>query len=163
MDLGSVVAAWAHWPTDWIIIGAFAAIVALDTIRAGANRASALAIAFPIATILYSAIPQTFALNTIAQQFNAPIAQIALFAVLLVITYILIHRILSFYGASSSSAIPAIVTGLAVAAVVVVFWLQIPPLQSIWHFGPQVSAVFAESYRFFWILAAYAALAFARS
>jgi len=167
MDFSSsyslVASAVAHWPTDWILIGALVAFVALDTIRSGSNRACALALALPIASILFSLVPHTFILEGVLKQFGSPLAQAICYVVLLVGVYILVHRMLFMYGDSSGSPLPALMTGAALAALFTVFWLQEPALGALWTFGDQVHLVFAESYRALWLLAGYALLAYSRS
>ena len=98
----------------------------------------------------------------IADQHNSPLLNTVFVLILLAVVFVCMYRITDTYGADSSHPIQALLAGLAVAVVAVVIWLQIPSLDSVWHFGPQVQALFGAAYRFWWLLIAYIALAFAR-
>ncbi|MBI4090795.1 MAG: hypothetical protein HY422_02120, partial [Candidatus Komeilibacteria bacterium] len=67
------------------------------------------------------------------------------------------------WGGEEGLTIQAAIAGVAAAGVVVTMWVATPPLQSLWQFGPQVQEIFGETYRFFWLISAFAALAFVRS
>ncbi len=152
-----------HWPTDWIIIGAIAVFIALDTLRSGGTRASALALALPVGLFTLDALPRALFIGSVSKQFSTPVLQAVLFGIVFVALYVLIYRIIGFYSTSTGAPIEALLTGLAATAILMVVWLQVPALNSLWHFGSQVQAVFGESYRFWWLAASYLALAFARS
>jgi hypothetical protein len=162
MNLGSLSALSAHWPVDWIVLGALAAIVALDAMRSGPARASTLAVVAPLSLVLISALPQAFLLGAISQQFSQPAAQVLLFAVVFGVLFMLVHRII-FSFSENGGPLQALIAGVAGAAVVAVVWLQVPALQSLWHFGPQVQMVFGETYRLWWLFIAYLGLAFIRA
>ena len=91
---------------------------------------------------------------------EAPAA--TLFGILFVAFFIITYRIIGSYGMTGAFPVQATLGGIAAAIIVLVFWLQIPALDTLWHFGPQVQAVFAEKYRLLWIIGAFLALAFAR-
>ncbi len=153
---------FAHWPTDWILIGAFAAFAALDAMRSGSARAAALILSLPAALLLLQELPKAFFLGPLAAQVSSPFAQLAIFVALSVVLYIAAHRVI-FTFSDGAQPIQALITGLAAAIVLVIIWLQVPALHSLWHFGDQVQAVFGAAYRFWWLVGAYLGLAFARS
>ncbi len=152
----------AHWPTDWILLGAFAVFVALDALRSGSARAATLALAAPLSLVLVDALPQTFLAGSLSQQFAAPAAQVVLFALIFGVLFLLIHRIVYSFS-ENGGVLQALIAGVAATAAVAVVWLQIPALQSLWQFGPQAQLVFGEAYRLWWLIGAYTALAFVRS
>lgn len=154
---------FTHWPTDWIIIGAIAVFIALDTLKNGGTRASALALSLPATLFVLEALPRALFIGAISKQFSTPVLQAVLFGIVFVTLYILIYRIIGFYSTSTGAPVEALLTGLAATAILVVVWLQVPALDSLWHFGTQVHAVFGEAHRFWWLAASYLALAFARS
>jgi hypothetical protein len=162
MNLGSLSGVIAHWPTDWIIIGAFAAVIALDTMRSGSARAATLALVAPLSLLMVNMVPQAFIAGQVSQQLTAPAAQVLLFAVIFGVLFLVIHRII-FSFSENGGPIQALIAGLSATAVFVVVWLQVPALESLWHFGPQVQLVFGEVYRLWWLIGAYIALAFVRS
>ncbi len=163
MDAGSVSSFLAHWPTDWIIIGALAVFIALDTIRSGSNRALSFALALPLTVFIRELMSNAFVLGNLLQQLTAPYAQTILFIVAFIIVYLLIHRMIGFYGSSSNGPFSALIVGIACAVLATIVWIQTPSLFSLLQPGSQVQGVFAEGYRFWWMAAAYLALAFARS
>ncbi len=161
-DLTQFSLSTGGFPIDWIVIAVFACVVALETFRAGSNRAAALALALPAALMVLAALPTAFFIGPMVSQFSGGMQGAVLFSVVLFGLFILIHKMFGFYGDSSGSFFQALIAGIATAAIAIVVWLQEPALQALWHFGPQVQAVFAEAYRFWWILLAYIALAVSR-
>jgi|SRR3989344_358044 len=147
---------------DWVILVAFALVIAIDGFRNGLSRASALALALPLTLLLARSMPEARFMGGIADQLNSPLLNTVFVLILLAVVFVCMYRITDTYGADSSHPIQALLAGLAVAVVAVVIWLQIPSLDSVWHFGPQVQALFGAAYRFWWLLIAYIALAFAR-
>lgn len=153
---------FSNWPTDWIVLGAVAALLSLDALRSGPARAATLALALPAALLLQHMLSIAAYLGPIVAGFGSSMKDIIVFAVIIVFLYVVVHRIV-FSFSDSGGPLPALIGGVAATIVLVVVWLQVPALDSLWHFGAQVEAVFAGSYRFWWLLVAYAGLAFARS
>ena len=166
MDFSSgyslVANALAHWPTDWIVLGAAAALLSLDALRSGPARAATLALVLPAALLLMQLLPRAAFVGSVIAGFDNAFKDLIIFSVISVLLYIVIHKII-FSFSDSDGPLPALIAGVSAAIVLIVVWLQVPALGTLWHFGPQVQAVFAESYRFWWLLVAYAGLAFARS
>lgn len=160
MDITQLAAAW---PLDWILIGAFAALVSLDALRSGTGRAASVALVLPVVLFTLQELPKTAFLSVFVSQFSTPIMQAVLFAILFVIYYILIRRIVGVWSESQGGPMQALIAGVACTVVVVCMWLQVTELDTVWHFGAQLQAIFSESYRLLWLLAAYAALAYVRS
>ncbi len=146
-----------------MIIGGFTLLAALDCVRSGARRVSQLSLAFPLAALLMQSLPQAFILGDVADQFSTPLMQALLLGVVFVSLYILIGRIGLSWGGEEGLAIQAAIAGVAASGIVVTMWIATPPLQSLWHFGPQVQEIFGETYRFWWLLGSFAALAYLRS
>lgn len=152
-----------HWPIDWILIGAFAVFVALDAFRSGGTRAAALVFALPSTLLVLDALPHALFVGNLSSQFSSPLLQAALFGIVFVPLYILTYRIIGMYSVSSGAIVQALIIGVAAAAITTTIWLQIPALTALWHFGPHVQTIFGASYRFWWFVVGYLALAFARS
>lgn len=148
---------------DWIIVAALVIVIAFDTLRSGSNRASALALALPTTLLVREQLSSAAFVSGLVGQFSTPLLQVVLFAILFVPLYFFSYRIIGAWGSSSGRPVEALLTGLASTAIVVIVWLSIPALDAVWHFGPQAQYVFSESYRFWWLLVSYGALAFARS
>lgn len=162
MNLDAVSGFVSHFPTDWVIILVFAVLVAGDTVRAGSARASALALSLPATLLIISTIPNAKMLSGVAGQFSSPVPKAVLFGIVFAIAYILVRRMSASYSSNTGEIIQSVLAGAAASFVAVVVWLQVPELQAIWSFGPQVQAVFGEAYRFWWIVGSYVALGFAR-
>lgn len=163
MNLDTVTSAFSGIPTDWLIIGAFAIFAAFEAFRGGAQRVSQIALALPIASLLFESISKTAILGGVLEQFSTPLIGTIVFFALVALIYVFIGRIGLSWGGGESGAMRAALAGVALTALVLIFWIQIPTPDSLWQFGPQVQTIFAESYRFWWLLASYAALAFVRS
>lgn len=162
MDVSSISGFFSYIPIDWIVLFAITALIAFDAVRAGSGRAIALALALPASLFLIVELPHAILLSGISAQFGTPILKSALFGIVFIITYLLVRRITGTYGNGGGAMIQALLTGIATVSVVVVVWLQLPELQSVWHFGSHVQAIFGEQYRFWWIIVSYAVLAFTR-
>ncbi len=165
MDLTSLThipSLLAHWPTDWIIVGAVTVFIAFDTLRSGGTRASALALALPATVLILEAVPHASGIGALAQRLSTPVLQVLLFVALFVALYILTYRIIGFFSAASGGPVQALFCGLGATAILMAVWVSMPELSALWHFGPQVQAVFSEPYRFWWLLGGYGAIAFAR-
>ena len=161
MDVTSWGFAFTNWPTDWIVIGAVAMLIALDSLRSGRARASALALSLPATLLITSALPHAAFLGTLGATTSS-VMQVVVFTGIFIAMYISAYRMI-FSFSDGGGVIQSLVAGIAAAIILTVVWLLVPALHSIWHFGPQVQAVFGEAYRFWWLLASFAALAFVRS
>jgi len=162
MDLSSISSLFTHWPTDWILIGAFAVFAALDAMRTGPARAAALSLSLPVALLLLQELPKAFLVGSASTQLASSLAQVGVFVALAVVMYFVVYRII-FAFSNGLGPIQALLAGLAAAIVLVVVWLQVPALDSVWHFGDQVQAVFGTAYRFWWLIGSYIALAAVRN
>src|SRR3989344_3236855 len=162
MDLSALSSVLTHWPIDWILIGAFAAFAALDAIRSGPTRATALMLSLPAALLLIDKLHDAVFLGSLSAQLVSPLAQAGIFAVVATALYFVIHRVI-FDFSNGLPPLQALIAGIAAAVVVVVIWLQVPGLEAVWNFGEQVQAVFGEAYRFWWLAGSYIALAVVRN
>ena len=162
MNLPSLTSLPMNWPTDWIILGAIAAIIALDALRSGSSRAVALSLAAPLALLLTNAIPQAALLGPVSTQLTTTAAQALLFGAVFVMLFFALYRIVYSFS-ETGGVVQALLSGIAAATMLIVVWLQVPALLSLWHFGPQVQLVFGEVYRLWWLVAALIALAFVRT
>ncbi len=163
MNLDSLTSLYNAVPTDWMIIAVLAIFAAFDALRSGARRIASLSLALPVAALLFGAISSAAFLGDAVAQFSSPVPQAALFFILLIGIYILINRIGLAWGSESGQTLQAALAGVAAVALAVVIWIQIPALDALWHFGPQMQLIFGETYRFWWLIGSYAALAFVRS
>ena len=159
MDFQGAASALSGIPLDWIVIGAFFIIVSADALRAGSTRASALSLSFPLAFVLFQMVPQTILLGSLTNSFSNWIEQAVIFAIIEAVLFVCFHQMFFAYD-RYTSLFSAAIAGLAATVAVLVVWTEAPVLQSLWHFGPFIQAVFGSSYKFFWLIAAYFALAF---
>ena len=163
MDLPDPGAIFRSIPIDWLILGGLAFVGGFEFIRDGSRRSAALALALPIALLLFLALGEAAVLGSITDGMETAYAQALFFGALVVIAYILVLRVGLSYGGARSQPIQAAVAGVALTIIALCIWLQTPALDTLWHFGAQVQSLFAEQYRFWWLLGAYIALAFART
>ena len=150
-----------HLPVDWIIIGVLVIVIAFDAIRSGSARAATLALTAPLTLLLFGALSHAAIAGPVVAQFSAVSAQMLLFGAVFVVTFLFMSRIVdSFSG--NGGVLQGLLAGIAGTVVLLVISLQVPALQTLWHFGPQVQLIFGEAYRFWWLLVAFAVLAFVR-
>ena len=161
MDIASsTLALFAAWPADWVILSGIAALFALECFKYGSNRTSAIAIAMPVCFLIAQWLPTTFITDTVARELVQPIYLASMFAVVFVGVYLLAYRMVFSFN-STGSVLQALLCGGAAAVIIVVVWIQTPGLKDLWQFSPQITYLFVESYRAWWLVGGYVALAFA--
>jgi hypothetical protein len=162
MDFQAWGMLFSNWPTDWFIIGAIAAFIALDALRSGTARAASLILAVPAALLVTDSMAQSFFIGPLTAQFTAPAIQIGIFIGIFMILYIATHRAI-FTFSEGGGVIQSLAAGVAATVVLLIVWLQVPMLDTLWHFSDSVQTVFGPAYRFWWLIVAFLALTFARS
>lgn len=164
MSLDSIVSVLLQWPTDWVLICTFAVLVTVDALRSGAGKAASLAFALPISLLALSTLPHSAFIGLSAQQLATnDMATAAVFLVFIVAFYLFARRTLGFWDDTAGAPLQSVLIGISCAIIVVIMWLHVPALASIWSFSPQLHAIFGEAYRLWWMIAAYATLAYVRS
>ncbi len=150
-------------PFEWFVLGGIALVLMADTLRAGMGRAAALAVALPLTLVLHSFLKTAVVLGSVSALSGSSMVQAGVFAVLLALSYFMVRRMgLDFLDGGMGQPIQAILAGVAAAAILAIVSLQVPILSQILPFSAQTKAIFAEQFRFWWLLGAYLALAFAR-
>lgn len=163
MDMSSVTGVFTGAPYDLLAIGAFIVLIALDSLRSGIGRACAIALALPMATLLYALVPATVGLGAVSVLNASPTMQLATFGAMAFITYLIVRRIaLEYIESGRGEPIQALLASTAATAVLIVVWLQLPMTNEIWPLSGKIQAVFSEQYRLIWLFGSYLALAFAR-
>ncbi len=163
MNLDAVTGVFTGIPYDWLALGGFIVIIALDSLRSGIGRACAIALSLPLATVLYALVEQTAVVGNLALLDSSSVAKLVTFGVIAIATYLLVRRIaLEYVESGTGEPIQALLAGGAATAVLVVVWLQLPMSADVWQVSDKVQAIFAEQYRLIWLLGSYLALAFAR-
>ncbi len=163
MEANSVLDFFLKLPADWIIIGSFAMIMLVDALRVGSARISTLAIAALMSLLVQDTISSAAFFGPVAAQLSTPVLQAVFFGIIYILTYVLVRRIFIDYGELHGQPLQAIFAAIAVTALIVTVWLQVPALAAVWNFGDQVHSVFSEAFRFWWLLLGLAALAFAKA
>lgn len=151
----------AHWPISWIIVVAIFAFFAFDSYRAGISRTTAVALALPLSLICAQLFPQTYFLGAFATPLNTPTLHAAIIGVFFVLLYLLIIRMVDSFGGGGGGVLSALLAGAGTTVILIAVWTQSPVLSSLWQLAP-LPAFFAESYRLFWLMGGYTAIAFAR-
>ncbi len=162
MDFQAWWALVEQWPTDWIIIVAVAIFIALDARRSGTARAAPLMVSLPAVLLITNTLPDAIFLGVLSVQITAPLAEAAIFVGIAILLYFVAHRAI-FSFSEGGGVVQALIAGFAASVILVIVWLQVPALESVWSFGDQVRMIFGEAYRFWWLIAAFAGLTFARS
>lgn len=165
MNTQAVLTLLTHPPIDWVIFLVIAIILLVDSLRSGTGRASAVALAAPASYFLYTELElgKTFILSQLTSSLNTTVLQAGLLAGIFVLTFFLFHRIMYSFGGSSASPLQSILSSLSATVVLIVMWVHVPVLESVWHFSSQFQSAFGATYAFLWVVVAYLALAFVRS
>ena len=148
---------------DLIVIGGLILIAFFAVLRTGTGQATALALAFPFAALLYSELPNTFLIGPALQKITVTGTQAAIFGILFVISLFLLYRIVTCYDSLTGGSVIGVLSGVSVVILLIITWLQIPALVAIHQFTAPLPQIFAEAYRLYWTLAALLILAYVRS
>lgn len=160
--MGNITGIFSAVPLDWFIIGGILILVAFDSLRSGIGRAAAFAVALPLALTLAGFAAKAVPLASVSI-LSSKSGAAGLFAILIILAYFLVRRMgLEFLDGGMGQPIQAILAGAALAVICAIVWLEADALNAYWQFGPQVQSLFSEGFRLWWLLGAYAALAFAR-
>ena len=150
-------------PVDWVFIVCSALLASFDVLRNGAGRVCALALALPAALLLNATFPQAIFLGgLIDEDAMTPLIGGLIFLIFTVALYFLLRRMDASYGGEYGQPIQALLGGCAVTIILVVVWLGVPHLGSLWQFGDSVPLIFGPQYAFWWLIGSYATLAFIR-
>lgn len=147
-------------PLDFVILGSIAIVVALDSMRSGIGRASALVVALTSALFFSSLLSDTAFIGKIV---SSPMMKIGAFIALVAVNYFFLRRMgLEYLSGGIGQPLQSALAGIAATAVCAVIWLSVPGLSEYWEFSNSIQAIFAEQFRLIWLLGAFGALAFAR-
>ena len=167
MDVGGsysdMAAMFSGVPLGWLVILGLVVLLSLDAMRSGLSRAVAISISLPIAFFLQNLLQQAVFLGPLLGSSESSVVKVVVAGGLLLVVFILVYRMVDTYSTDAYGSLQAVLTGIATTIVLVILWTLISPLNTLWDFGPSVQSSFSESYRFWWLLVAYIAIAFARS
>ena len=163
MNLTALFPTWlSSIPLGWIVIAVVFFLLTFDAMRSGPGRAAVIAMASSISMFLYNLLPHTMLLGAFIASSNRTILA-ALFGLLFVASFVLVYRMSSIFGGSSGGFLFSFIAGISATIALIVTWVQIQPLESLWNLGSQIQAVFGTSFAAFWLIGIYLALAFIRS
>ena len=163
MDFSSVLQTFSGLQADWVIIATFTLFASLDVVAYGARRECALALALPLAGGLFTMLSQAVVIGPWLGGLTWIYAQGCVFLALTFLIFFVINQLNFAEAGEFGRPLLAGLAGIALTAILIVVWLSIPALQTLWQFGPSVQALFAEQYRFFWLAGSFLVLAFTRS
>jgi len=163
MDISLITSFFAHPPLDWVIFGVLVLIIGIDALRSGTARAATLSIALPVTLFFSNTLSHAILVGPFIDKFSNPLIEAAIFGGIFIVVFFLTYRIMYSLGGNAAPPFASIMASFAATIVMYVMWLQVPALQSVWHFGPQIQSIFGALYAFWWMLVAYLALAFIRS
>lgn len=163
MDMSAVVGFFARIPTDWIILFAVAAFGALDSLRSGSARVCAASLALPMTAFLAPLVSKASFIAPFAEQLPKTWGSTLVFVLLFIVLFVFARRMCGMWGMNTDGVIQALLAGITLSVVMVCVWIASPALQgTVWHFGATTQTVFGEAWTLWWMLGAYAALAFVR-
>ncbi len=158
--MDAVTGIFSAVPFDYVVLGGVFLALALDSLRNGIGRAAAFAVALPLAVMIHSLLSSAAFVGGIVED---DVVGIGVFGIVIAMMYLLVRRIgLDFLDGGIGQPMQAIIASAAATIVCAVVWLHADSLHTLWNFNDSIQALFAERWRFFWLIGAYAALAFAR-
>lgn len=155
-------AGFGGFSVDLIALAGIIVVFVLDALRNGIGRAASVALALPLALMLHTLLASAAFLGEL-DVLQSGTGRIASFALVAACMYVLIRRMgLDYLDTGSGGFLYALLAGTAATVVCAVVWVHEPALTSLFEPSAQLAALVAESHRFWLLLSAYAALAFAR-
>lgn len=162
MNFDAITGIFAGIPYDWIGLGLFALFLAFDSLRNGIGRACALSLALPIALFFHTIIDRTIVLKDLPMLDAQGMPAAGIFLGIVLVTYFLVRRMgVEHMESGIGEPIQSLFAAAAATAVLIVVYLQSPFMEA-WGLSGVLQQFFAEGYRLFWLVGAYAMLAFAR-
>lgn len=161
MDLSSLTHSITSFSTDWIALILLAGLFTFDALRGGSSRVAAISLALPLGALIFALLPHTAFVSTIVTS-GSPYILAGIYVALVVALFLLLYRLTDTVN-DSHGPLQALMSGVAAMIILVVVWQMVPALNALWNVSPYLQGIFGEAYRAFWLLGAYAALAFARS
>jgi hypothetical protein len=160
MDIASFTQAVTLPSLDWLIVILVFAILTFDATRNGTSRAAAVAISAILTYALFEALQS-------AAYISAPIASLSpaaaagLVIALAAGIFYLVSSVFDSYE-PGASLVPALMAAAAATAILLAVWHAFVPLMALWDFNTVFNQAFQAAYRFWWLIAGLAVLAFAR-
>lgn len=157
--MGEATALFTSMPLDIVAIAVLVIVIGFDAVKNSIGRAAALAVAFPLGVFLHSLIPHTAFLKSV------PLEGLSGAAVLfgaIILAFILARRIGLEFVSGAGGLMQGLFAGLAAVVVIIVMWIHSPLLDSLYHLSDPVRMLFHTDYSLYWLLGAYAVIAFAR-
>lgn len=149
-------------PIDWIVLAGLIFVLTIDSLRSGMGRAASLAIAFPLAAILFSLIGSAAFIGNLGFIDSVTGAAVA-FGALVIVAYVFGRRMgIDYMDSGIGQPVQSFLAAVAATAIIVLVWLGLPELHDLWFPEAQLQAIFADAYRLWWLLGAFAILIFAR-
>jgi hypothetical protein len=144
--------------SDVMVAGGALLVITLFAFYAGSAQAVAIGLAAVLApTVVYLAQQGAFVSGLASGEGAERIFLVCVFAVLVVLVNMMSRDILHM-----TSPLQAIMAGFGATCLVIMMWISTPALTEWFVFGSTVTAVFAESFRFWWLMAVFGLFAFSR-
>lgn len=144
--------------TDMMAAGGAFIVITLLALYAGSAQAVAIGLAAVLAPSVLALAQDAAFVSGLASGATAErMFLIAVFAVLVVLVNMMSRDILHM-----TSPLQAIMAGVGATCLVIMMWVSTPALAEWFVFGSTVTAVFAESFRFWWLMAVFGLFAFSR-
>ena len=164
MNLSALFPSWlAHIPFGWIVFVLLVLILTIDAMRSGSVHASVLAITAPVSLFFFDLISHTVVVGNLITAITIPYVMAGLFLALFVVVFLLVNRMTASFAGASGGLFFSFLSGLSGTIAVMLLWLQIPALMTLWNPGSQIHAIFGLPYALLWFLGIYVVLAFVRS
>lgn len=145
--------------TDVMVAGGLILVLVFLTLYAGASQAVAIGLAALLAPVTLEYAKRSAFVSSLPH--DTPGSEAVLLSVLFALLAVL-TKMMSRDYLHMTSPMQAIAGGIAASCLVLLVWTSSPALSSWFQFGPTVSSIFQESFRFWWIIAMFSVFAFAR-
>jgi hypothetical protein len=144
--------------TDVLVVGGLLIVLTLFSLYAGSSQAIAAGLAALFSPPLFIAAQKAVFLSGLS--FGTQSFERGMLLVLFVVLTLL-FRIMSRDILHMTSPLQAILAAIGATCLIVLVWISTPALASWFPFGT-VTALFQESFTFWWIIGIFALFSFAR-
>ncbi len=149
-------------PLDWVVVGLCALFITIYTLRMGVRLALALSLTMPVVVFTLTSIPTTLGLSKLVTLTESAPTELMLAIAVFVFIFFMVFRMLGDNFIGSAFPLSALCIGIATTALMIVFANEMLGSNPLWHFGPSVQLIFGSTYKLWWVIASYGALAFFR-
>ena len=156
-EAAQLTSVFASVPSDLMVLGGAAVVLALISLYAGSSQIVAIAVASLVTAFMYPQLAQTALLSSLSGGSGILAVCAVLFVLQIVFFRWMVNDLFSI-----TSPLQGIMAGVGGTIILASVWMFIPDLSALWSFTESTRMIFSDAYRVWWILGAFVLLGFSR-